>query len=215
MRYLAIDFETNGRPNDCVLPLGAFPTQVSIDSFDDDTGEVAHVYDSFIQGARSLSDWVLANTPVTLDKLQNAPLPGAVSDALEAICQDGDIVVAHNTGFDLDQVLPKIAAPEHALMRAPVVDTMRDPWVRAVVASQPSFKDLCKHLGVAYHPRKAHDARYDSRALAQCLQAAHKMGHVWTAKPAKARKAPKMFFCGGAKPSEEVNLASLMSSPMS
>jgi DNA polymerase III epsilon subunit-like protein len=212
MRYLAIDFETNGRPNDRVLPLGAFPTQVSVDAYDPDTGKMEHLYDSYIAGARSLSDWVLAHTLVTLDKLKGAPLPGAVSDALGAICQEDDVVVAHNACFDLDQVLPKFAAPDHALMRAPVVDTMREPWVKKAIGSNPSFQALCAHFNVPFCPRRAHDACYDSHALALCLQAAHEKGRTWTVKPAKERKAPRMFFCGGAR-SEHAPL-DLLSAPL-
>ena len=71
-RYLVIDFETNGRPCDKVRPMGAFPTQVSVDAFDPATGEVRRLYDSYIQGAESLSDWVCKNTPVTFKKLEKA-----------------------------------------------------------------------------------------------------------------------------------------------
>ena len=45
-RYLIIDFETNGKTCDKVMPMGAFPTQVSVDAFDPETGEVHHLYDS-------------------------------------------------------------------------------------------------------------------------------------------------------------------------
>ena len=45
MRYLAIDFETNGRPCDRVGPCGAFPTQVSVTAFVPSTGKVLHLYD--------------------------------------------------------------------------------------------------------------------------------------------------------------------------
>ncbi len=46
MRYLCIDFETNGRPNDWVLPCGAFPTQVSVTACVPATREMTHLYDS-------------------------------------------------------------------------------------------------------------------------------------------------------------------------
>jgi len=104
MRYLAIDFETNGRPCDRVLPCGAFPTQVSVDAFDLDSGEVVHLYDSFIHGARSLSEWVVENTPVTLEILDCAPSAKEVADALADLWVDGDVIAAHNCTFDLGTV---------------------------------------------------------------------------------------------------------------
>ena len=179
MRYLAIDFETNGLPHDRVRPFAPFPTQVSVDSFDTDTREVVHLYDSFIRGAQSLSPWVLEHTPVTLERLQDAPRPSEVSDALEGLCLEGDVLVAHNARFDRGKVLPRFAAKDHALMRAPVVDTMRDPWVRATLGT-PRLEKLCSHLGVPYVKEEAHDARYDSHVLAHCLQKAHEKGHSWT-----------------------------------
>ena len=87
MRYLAIDFETNGRPNDYVLPCGAYPTQVSVTAFVPASGEIVHLYDSLIHGARSLTDWVIQNTPVRLELLQNAPSAKEVSAALAELWQ--------------------------------------------------------------------------------------------------------------------------------
>ena len=72
-RYLITNFETNGRPCGMVRPTGAFPTQVSVDACDPATSEVRYLYDPYIQGAESLSEWVCKNTPATFTKLRKAP----------------------------------------------------------------------------------------------------------------------------------------------
>ena len=61
---------------------------------------------------------------------------------------------------------------------------MRDPWVRRDVGKQPKLSALREHLGVPFEPSKLHDATYDTRALAPCLQEARARGLEWTAKQA-------------------------------
>ena len=188
MKYLIIDFETNGRPCDRVFPKGGYPTQVSVESFDPITGEISHLYDTFIRGALSLSPWVQNNTSVTLEKLKDAPAPCEVSEALAELWQEGDVVVAHNVGFDLGQVLPQIAGPTHPLLNAPAVDTMREHWATKAFNKLPRLKELCAHLEVQFEDSCAHDAIYDAQALAKCMKAAHERGLTWTA---KKRRPPK------------------------
>ena len=193
MRYLAIDFETNGRPCDRVLPCGAYPTQVSVSAFVPASGEVLHLYDSFIHGARSLTDWVLENTPVTLELLQNAPPAAEVSAALAELWQAGDIVVAHSTCFDLGMVLPKIAKWDHPFLTAPRICTMREAWPRKALGKMQSLSDLCGLLRVPFKAAEAHDATYDTMALARCMKEAHLKRYSWTVKvpAAVAPKAPQ------------------------
>ena len=176
MRYLAIDFETNGRADDPVLPCGAYPTQVSVTAFVPGTGEIAHLYDSYIRGAESLSDWVTQNTPMSLELIADAPTPDMVSEALKGLWREGDVVVAHNAKFDLEQVLPKIAAPDHPFRWSPSICTMKQHYG---FPGWPTFSFLCGMLGVIYDRKKAHSATYDSQALAKCLQAAHARNVAW------------------------------------
>ena len=188
MKYIIIDFETNGKPCDRVLPKGGYPTQVSVEGFDPLTGEVTHLYDSFVRGALSLSQWVQDNTPVTLEKLKDAPAPCEVSQALADLWEDGDIVVAHNVAFDLGRVLPHIAGPNHPLLNAPAIDTMRERWAIQAFGKLPKLKELCADLGVPFEDSDAHDATYDTQVLASCMQAARERGLTWTA---KKRRPPK------------------------
>ena len=182
-RCLVIDFETNGRPCDAERPCGAFPTQVSVDAFYLETGEITHLYDSFIQGAETLSDWVVKNTPVTLKKLATAPYSWDVAEALAKLWKPGDIIVAHNVSFDLGALL-KICAPCHPWLHSVVVDTMRAPWIKRDIGKPPKLSALCEHLGVPFEPSKLHDATYDTRALSLCLREARARGLEWIAKPA-------------------------------
>ena len=55
LRYVCLDFETNGFPEkDCKpMPWSSYPIQVSLTAVEN--GEVAHLYDSYIQGAESFN----------------------------------------------------------------------------------------------------------------------------------------------------------------
>ena len=174
MRFLAIDFETNGLTSDSVLPCGAFPTQVSVTAYDPELDEITHLYDSYIHGAGSLSRWVLENTQVRLDLLYHAPPPELVSAELAALWQEGDLVVAHNTKFDLETVLPKITSPDHPLLWCRRVCTMKQRWCTGM--DSPRLLHLCRELRVPYAINDAHSAVYDSLAVAKCVQVAHRKG---------------------------------------
>ena len=138
MRFLALDFETNGKPNDRLRPCGAFPTQVSVDAFVPETNEVVHLYDSFIHGAEDLSDWVLANTPVTHDLLEVAPWAAEVSLALADLWREGDIIVCHNATFDLGAALPRSRGGSTRSARRPSSARCASPGPERRPASNPS-----------------------------------------------------------------------------
>ena len=61
---------------------------------------------------------------------------------------------------------------------------MRAPWITRDVGRQPKLSALCEHLGVPFESSKLHDATYDTRALAMCLQEARTRGLEWMAKQA-------------------------------
>ena len=183
MRYLALDFETNGLPQEkWLMPCPAFPTQVSIDAFVPKTGEILHLYDTFIRGAVDLSPWVLEHTPVNHEVLERGVHPDDVALALADLWQEGDVLVAHNAQFDLGQVLPKIVRPNHPFLTGPYICTKLERWVRHEAGKTPKLSTLCGILGVAFHEDQAHDATYDTRVLALCLQAAHEAGRTWSLK---------------------------------
>lgn len=173
MRFLAIDFETNGLLSDDVLPCGAFPTQVSVTAYDPDLDQIEHLYDSYINGAQSLSQWVLENTHIRLELLHHAPPPELVSAQLAALWQEGDVVVAHNTKFDLDTVLLKIAGQDHPFSRSQRLCTMGQAWCPRL--DKPRLVQVCEKLGVPYELSASHAATHDSLAVAKCLQAAHQL----------------------------------------
>ena len=73
MRFLCLDFETNGffDPMTYVLPWTSYPIQISITAVED--GVVTHLYDSLISGAESLATWVVRNVPIQIADLREAP----------------------------------------------------------------------------------------------------------------------------------------------
>lgn len=200
MRFLALDFETNGLPCDKLRPCGAFPTQVSVDAFVPSTGEIVHLYDSFIRGALDVSPWVLQYTPVTLELLDRAPHPDDVATALAQLWQEGDIIVAHNAQFDLDTVLPKIAAPTHPFLTGPSICSKQESWVRRSVGKQPSLADLCGVMKVSFCANSAHDATYDTKVLARCIKAAHDCNRTWSLRVPKTPSQTLHTWVGGTPP---------------
>ena len=170
MRFLAIDFETNGLASDDVHPSGAFPTQVSVHAYDPDKDEIEHLYESYIQGAESLSSWVMENTHIRLELLQDAPLPEVVSARLAALWRENDVVVAHNTKFDLETVLLKIATKDHPFYKSKRACTMSQNWCPRL--DKPRLYQLCRGLGVPYEISESHAASHDSLVVAMCVQAA-------------------------------------------
>jgi DNA polymerase III alpha subunit (gram-positive type) len=171
MRFLAIDFETNGLAGASVLPCGAFPTQVSVTAYDPELDEIEHLYDSYIHGAETFSQWALDNTRITLELLQNAPAPELVSEKLANLWQEDDVVAAHNTTFDLETVLTKIAPREHPFLQCQRLCVMSQGWAPGL--DRPRLVQLCDALGVEYDLEKNHTAKEDSLAVAKCIQAAH------------------------------------------
>ena len=73
MRFVCLDFETNGffDPAVFVLPWTSYPIQVSLTAVEN--GVVTHLYDSLIKGAEALATWVCENVPIEMHDLQNAP----------------------------------------------------------------------------------------------------------------------------------------------
>ena len=65
MRYVCLDFETNGfslkgaKFEDWTLPFSSYPVQLSVDAVED--GEVSHLYDTVIRGATSRAPWAQEN----------------------------------------------------------------------------------------------------------------------------------------------------------
>lgn len=173
-RFLAIDFETNGLAGDDVLPHGAFPTAVSVTSYDPDLDRVEHIFTSYIHGAETFSEWVQERGVFNLEVLYNSPPLTVVLQKLADLWREGDVVAAHNAKFDLETVLRKLAPEDHPFLTAPRVCTMSQGWCSDY--DKPRLVHVCQELDVPYIFRLAHTARYDSEAVAKCIQAAHSRG---------------------------------------
>ena len=194
MKYLCVDFETNGFSvpkkgvwvplEDWTLPFSSYPIQVSADLVDD--GVVEHAYDAVVSGATSLSPWTKQNVSLTLSEIAaGKPFAEVLSD-LAVLVDENTTIVAHNASFDLNIALRRTAvklglgnSPSlKKIMELPAKQrfcTMRCAYSKAVFGSkQPKLADLCEHFGVEL--RDAHDARADSLALAQCVAEALRRG---------------------------------------
>ena len=208
MRFFCIDFETvgfpdkNGAKEDLPLPFTSFPIQVSVHTVED--GEIQHAYTSLIKGAERLTPWVRANVPVTLESLESGKtLPEVVTD-LADILREGDTIVAHNSRFDLHDVLATAcsrtnydSAELRRILAAPRFCTMTCAYSKRIWGKWPSMEAFCAHFEVV-NPR-AHDARFDTAALAQCVAEALRRGVMLTEAPGdthrtKALPGPSLRF---------------------
>ena len=195
MRYLCLDFETNGfgkknaPPSEWTLPFASYPIQLSIHSVDGDTGDVEHVYVTLIRGATRLSPWTIKNTPIKLgDLVAGKPFQEVLED-FAALIQPGDVLVAHNVSFDLDTAVAETARrlslhgdALHKVLEAPRFCTMSCAYTKLVFRRRVKLQKLCEHFQVTLV--NAHDARADSKALAECVSEGVRRGVMMTQKPA-------------------------------
>ena len=190
VRYVCLDFETNGFPGEgwYPMPWSSFPIQVSLTAVQD--GEVIHLYDSYIQGAESLSPWVLKNVPITWANLENAPGLPTVIKTIAGLLRPTDWIVAHNCAFDLETCLARTSKrlglyskELHFILGLPRFCTMDCSYTRSVFCRRGKLPDLCAHFGVAFDEKAAHDATYDPLQLAQCVAEAVRRGVMLDEKP--------------------------------
>ena len=187
LRYVCLDFETNGFPiNDCKpdcqpMPWSSYPIQVSLTAVE--SGEVVHLYDSCIQGAESFNPWVLQSVPITFKDLSKAPnLPKAIQE-IAAVLRPTDWLVAHNARFDLETCLARTGQKAkiysenlHVILSLPRFCTMNCSYMRSVSPRRLALAFVCKHFGVDFGETAAHDAAYDSLKLAHCVAEASGRG---------------------------------------
>ena len=189
MRYVCIDFETNGfstrsaPKSDWTLPFSSYPMQVSIDIVEDD--QIYHAFDTLIKGATRLAPWVKENVPFGLEALESGETFEHVLNELAALLQEGDTLVAHNVNFDIGMVVGRTAkrlginsAALHRILEMPRFCSMRCSYVRGVFGRCPKLFELCNHFEV--NLENAHDATADSHALACCVAEAVRRGVMLT-----------------------------------
>ena len=183
VRYVCLDFETNGFAHEGgePMPWASFPIQVSLTAVED--GEVIHLYDSYIQGAESLSPWVFKNMPISLTNLENAPRLPEVIKTIAGLLRRTDWIVAHNCAFDLETCLARTSKrlnlyskELHFIFGLPRFCTMDCSYMRSVCCKRGKLPALCAHFGVAFDEKAAHDATYDSLQLARCVAEAGRRG---------------------------------------
>ena len=189
-RFVCLDFETNGFPpktegEDWPLPFHSYPIQLSVDVVED--GAVAHHWDTLMCGATQLCTWVQRNVPLTLPETSREGIPlGDAVLCLDLLLKDGDTIVIHNADFDINMVLRRSMTMlqfnnnPHAqnacgrIIRAPRFCTMKSVYARSVFGKWPKLRELCDHFEVQL--TNAHDARGDSKALADCVVEAMRRG---------------------------------------
>ena len=95
MRYLCLDFETNGFSEthaefkNWTLPFANHPVQLSVHAVED--GEVAQIYETVICGVTSRSKWVQDNIRLTLEEIEGGiPFRQMITD-LAKLLKPGDV----------------------------------------------------------------------------------------------------------------------------
>ena len=180
MRYVCIDFETNGFSggSSWTLPFSNYPIQLSVDVVED--GEITHAYDTLISGATSFAVWVKENVPITVAEASKGISFKQMLEDLAGILREGDTIVAHNISFDLDTAIGRTATRLNItnqslqkILQAPRFCTMRCAYTKSL-QGKSKLQDLCSHFQVVLE--NAHDARADSAALAECVAEAWRRG---------------------------------------
>ena len=153
-------------------------------------GEVQPAYDTYIRGAHQLVPWVRENVPVTLQQIRNGLSFNRMLTDLADLIQPGDVIVAHNALFDMDTCIHTTAGrlerqkgypvdwqAVNKILRTPSFCTMRCAWSKKHLG-MPNMNRLCEHFHVDYDKDGAHEARYDSLKLAECVQEALRRGEM-------------------------------------
>ena len=176
MRFLALYFETNGLRADSKQPLpwANYPVSVALWAVSEDRS-MSQLYNSKIRGAASFNSWATEHHAITPQYLNDEPEFKEVLDCLAATVATDDILVCHNTGYDIGKVLApmcKLQGLDGAkLLDLPKVCTCKEAWASTVLDGKwLSLGELCNCFGVKQ--TTAHTAYGDAKALAECLAAA-------------------------------------------
>ena len=185
MRYLCIDFETNGfyvrgaEAKYKSLPFCSYPVQVGVHAVED--GVVSPLYRAVICGATSMNKRSQENIRLTLEDIANGiPFQQMITE-LAALMKPGDVMVAHKVDFDVGTCIGTTArrldyeSPElQRILTAPRFCTMLCAYCKSTFGKKPSMQQLCDHFEVELV--NAHDAAGDSLALAKCVAEALRRG---------------------------------------
>jgi DNA polymerase III epsilon subunit-like protein len=178
-RLIAIDFETVGfreRDGPDPLPWENFPVSVAMYSVSDE-GEVESLFVSLVSGAEQFTDWATRHHPFSPDDLRDQPRFSEVVARMSALVRPSDVLVSHNTVFDIEKVLrvscEKTGTDGSALLSLPTYCTCRGDWAMAKNGNRwLSFAGLCAIVGVPQ--TRAHTAAGDAGVLAKCMSKALK-----------------------------------------
>ena len=188
MRYLCIDFETNGFSEkhavfkNWTLPFANYPVQICVYAVEE--GEVSHLYETVICGVTSRSKWAQDNIRLTLEEIEGGISFRRMIKELANLLKPGDVIVAHNASFDIDMCIGTAArrirnepidlGAIDMILAAPRFCTMRCAYSKSIFGKQPKMQQLCDHFEVELV--NAHDAAGDSLALAKCVAEALRRG---------------------------------------
>ena len=156
MRFVCLDFETNGFYDKkvYVLPWTNFPIQVSLTAVED--GMVTHLFDSLIYGAESRATWVQDNVPIKMSDLECAPPLRLVVLEIARKLRPDDFIVAHNARFDMEQCLRRTADKKGItgteldfILGLPRFCTQNCEYVKTTLpVGERRLSNLCEHFGV-------------------------------------------------------------------
>ncbi|MBC8106897.1 MAG: WYL domain-containing protein [Anaerolineae bacterium] len=155
-----VDVETTGVSAD----LGDRVIEVGIARFEN--GQKVAEYEQLINPQRRISPGITALTGITPAMCENQPTFQEQFDPMMAILR-GSVVLGHNVRFDLSFLAREFTRCrcdiEHALEKAPVLDTVRIAR-RRFGRGGNGLQRLCRRLG--YEPPVAHRALADAIATA-------------------------------------------------
>lgn len=176
MRLLALDFETNGLRADPKQPLpwANYPVSVALWAVCEDRS-MSQLYNSTFSGATSFNSWATEQHAFAPHDLSDEPDFEEVLGRLAATIATSDILVCHNTGYNIGKVLAPMCRMQRLdgakLLNLPRVCSCKRAWASTGLDGKwLSLGELCNCFGVKQ--TTAHTADGDAKALAECLATA-------------------------------------------
>ena len=107
-----------------------------------------------------------------------------MDEKLASLVEPGTTIVLHNIAFDLEQTLARTAkrmgyesSALDKILQAPRFCTKNCAYTKSLLfGNRASLGALCAHFEVPYDTTSAHDTRFDTHVLAQCLLEAQRRG---------------------------------------
>ena len=121
-----------------------------------------------IHPQRSIDPKAQAVHGISINDLKDCPTFKEVARDITRFIKTGDLLIAHNLGFDVEFLVEELLRAEVDVPQIDGFDTLDARWATPL-GKKPSLKELCFALDVPYDVSLAHAATYDVDVMMQCF----------------------------------------------